>query len=76
MTTDKINTQIAYCDGFNDGVHSCVGVLSALVDGANQVDDPIKLKMMIVSSVNTVAEIMQSSSDKLSQLVKEKEKTK
>ena len=64
---------IKYFVGFNDGVHSCFGALSALVEGVNNVDDPNQIKMMIASTSNTIADIMEGTSQRLEKLLNEKE---
>lgn len=61
---------IKYYTGFNDGVHSCFGALSALVEGVNNVNDPNQIKMMIVKTANTIADIMEGTSQRLEQILK------
>jgi hypothetical protein len=65
--------KITYFDGFNDGAHSCFGALSALIDGVNQVDDPNQIKMMIATTANTIADIMETTSKKLEELMKKED---
>ena len=62
--------QIQYYNGLNDGVHICVGVLSALIEGANNTNDITQLKLMIVNTGNTVADIIESTSAHMDKLIK------
>lgn len=69
MDTNKVS----YYHGFNDGVHSCFGALAALVEGVNNVNDANQLKMMIITTANTIAEIMEGTSQRLEKILHEKE---
>lgn len=70
MTTPDYADKIRYYNGFNDGVHSCFSALSALIEGVNSVNDPNQLKMMIVNTANTIAEIENTTSSNLEMLIK------
>lgn len=65
--------ELPYFVGFNDGVHACNMAILALIEGSAKVNDVNKLKMLIAHTGKILADIMESTSERVEQLL-EKEK--
>jgi len=65
--------KVDYYNGLNDGVHICGSIMMVLVEGAEKTNSAKELKFMLANTATKVAEIMDSTSQKIKILLDEKE---